>query len=603
MATNASLYNTAYFTTHQQLLDQSIKLAEKEFVTLADRILLLEGKVADYERALATGYMSSSGKGGKYSASESEVTGRMRLQESRNQNEAKELTAVAKSAEKSFDISRFNMPDVRNTMQSQMRSGATVQSAVDGAISNIGGKGAGKDQVQRYVLAKSILQNAKSAATAQGKTYNEGILRNNIAAGMGLDANTMMLADEKIVQIVSKPKQDAIKAKYNAMPAIPGVRRIKEGDKGEIEDDLKESERKLQALEDQMQRQYGDDVDLGLIIERGREIYSQQYAPLTRAQRKELRKMKTAENLSPTARKNYEAYTSVRDDVSYYNIKDKKLTYDIYNAENAEDIITSTAIRILDAKKAGRDTDVRSLASQLTDTPEQARAALGLAMHYFVENQSDMALDQSMKDMIDKVENTSDEKASINEAAMEQGLTADSIQRDAAKVIAEVEPDLDSFAETRERMADDKITERMDASRTEQKDSFFDKLFSGRLFERKEEAEPVLEPVPLTEQDIPDEFKPSEPQGVDPALLESQGVLPPTQFVPIEALDIGTEIKKDPSFSYGYRLERVAPNGQRQYSGTGAIEGKTLNPAMQAEADLAYEAELLRRQQAAQEGQ
>ena len=69
-------------------------------------------------------------------------------------------------------------------------------------------------------------------------------------------------------------------------------------------------------------------------------------------------------------------------------------------------------------------------------------------------------------------------------------------------------------------------------------------------------------------------------------------------------LEIGDVVKKNPNFSYGYRLERIAPNGQRQYSGTGAIEGKTLDPAMQAEADLAYEAELLRRQQeAAQKAQ
>ena len=598
MATNASLYNTAYFTTHQQLLDQSIKLAEKEFVTLADRILLLEGKVADYERALATGYMSSSGKGGKYSASESEVTGRMRLQESRNQNEAKELTSVAKSAEKSFDISRFNMPDVRNTMQAQIRSGATVQSAVDGAISNIGGKGAGKDQVQRYVLAKSILQNAKSAATAQGKTYDPTLLRNNIAAGMGLDANTMMLADEKIVEVVSKPKQDAIKAKYNAMPAIPGVRRIKEGDKGEIEDDLKESERKLKALEDQMQRQYGDDVDLGLIIERGREIYSQQYAPLTRAQRRELRKMKTAENLSPTARKNYEAYTSVRDDSNYYNIKDAKLTYDLYNAENSEDIITSTAIRILDAKKAGRDTDVRSLASQLTDTPEQARAALGLAMHYFVENKGDMKLDKSMKDMIDKVENISDEKASIDEAAKEQGLTGDAIEREAAKVIAEVKPDLPSEADVAFDESGGTINRPdTEPAAVEQNDGFFDKLFSGRLFQKDEEVAPLPIEAPVeipTQEDV--EF---DERGGLPEIIGT----PPAQLIPIEALDIGTEVKKNPDFGYGYRLEMISPNGQRQFSGTGDIKGKTLNPAMQKEADEAYEAELLRRQQAAQEGQ
>jgi len=593
MATNANLYNTAYFSTHQDLLNQSIKLAEKEFVTLADRIQILEGKIADYERAIATGTsLTRSG----LKVSESEVTGRLRVQEARRQNQAKELTAVEKSAEKSFDISRFNMPDVRNTMQAKMRSGGTVTRAVDDAINNVGGKGAGKDQVQKYVLAKSILQSAKSAATAQGKPYNEQVLRDQIASGMGLDGNVMLLSDEKIVQRVTQPKKDAINEKYAKMPKLRGIK-ASPGDIEGYKAGKEDTEAKLKILEDQMKDQYGDDVDLGKIIERGREIYSQQYAPLTRKQRKELRKMKTAENLSPTARTNYKAYTTVRDNGKYMSYVNT-----LFDEENNEDQIANAARKIIEGKNAGLDTDVRLLAKQLTNSEEEANAALGVAMHYFVQN-VETGLIPNLEKMVEKVEQESDEKAALDEAAKEQGVSADAIQREAAKVIAEVEPDLDSFADTRERMADDKITERMEASRTEQKDSFFDKLFSGRLFERKEEAEPVLEPVPLTEQDIPDEFKPSEPQGVDPALLESQGVLPPTQLEPINQLEIGTEIKKDPNFSYGYRLEMISPNGQRQYSGTGAIKGKTLNPAMQKEADEAYEAELLRRQQAAQEGQ
>ena len=593
MATNANLYNTAYFSTHQDLLNQSIKLAEKEFVTLADRIQILEGKIADYERAIATGTsLTRSG----LKVSESEVTGRLRVQEARRQNQAKELTAVEKSAEKSFDISRFNMPDVRNTMQAKMRSGGTVTRAVDDAINNVGGKGAGKDQVQKYVLAKSILQSAKSAATAQGKPYNEQVLRDQIASGMGLDGNVMLLSDEKIVQRVTQPKKDAINEKYAKMPKLRGIK-ASPGDIEGYKAGKEDTEAKLKILEDQMKDQYGEDVDLGKIIERGREIYSQQYAPLTRKQRKELRKMKTAENLSPTARTNYKAYTTVRDNGKYMSYVNT-----LFDEENNEDQIANAARKIIEGKNAGLDTDVRLLAKQLTNSEEEANAALGVAMHYFVQN-VETGLIPNLEKMVEKVEQESDEKAALDEAAKEQGVSADAIQREAAKVIAEVEPDLDSFADTRERMADDKITERMEASRTEQKDSFFDKLFSGRLFERKEEAEPVLEPVPLTEQDIPDEFKPSEPQGVDPALLESQGVLPPTQLEPINQLEIGTEIKKDPNFSYGYRLEMISPNGQRQYSGTGAIKGKTLNPAMQKEADEAYEAELLRRQQAAQEGQ
>jgi hypothetical protein len=561
MATNAQLYNTAYFSTHQDLLNQSIKLAEKEFVTLADRIQLLEGKIADYEKAIATG--TNITKGG-LKISESEVTGRLRVQEARRQNQAKELTAVEKSAEKSFDISRFNMPDVRNTMQAKIRSGAAVTRAVDDAINNVGGKGAGKDQVQKYVLAKSILQSAKSAATAQGQPYNEKVLRDQIASGMGIDGNVMLLSDEKIVQRVTQPKKDAINEKYAKMPKLADIK-AKPGDIERMTDERDETAIKLKILEDQMRDQYGDDVDLGKIIERGREIYSQQYAPLTRKQRKELRKMKTAENLSPTARTNYEAYTSVRDNDSYYNRKDRKLNYKLFDEENNEDKIAIAARRIIEGKNSGNETDVRRLARELTDTPEQARAALGLAMHYFVEN-VETGLIPNLEKMVEKVEETSDEKAALNEASEEQGVSADSIKRTAEKVIPEVNPDFPSEADVEFDESGGTINRPgAEPAKVEKKDSFFDKLFSGRLFKKKEEVisepEQKLEPVPLEEQNIPDEFKPAEPQGVDPALLQSQGVEVPV----IPGPQIGDFKPYKPGGKMGYKLSAIGADGTRQY--------------------------------------
>ncbi len=584
MATNAQLYNTAYFSTHQDLLNQSIKLAEKEFVTLADRIQLLEGKIADYEKAIATG--TNITKGG-LKISESEVTGRLRVQEARRQNQAKELTAVEKSAEKSFDISRFNMPDVRNTMQAKMRSGSTVTRAVDDAINNIGGKGAGKDQVQKYVLAKSILQSAKSAATAQGKPYNEQVLRDQIASGMGIDGNVMLLSDEKIVQRVTQPKKDAINKKYEAMPGIADIT-AKPGDIKRMQGEQASAEAKLKILEDQMKNQYGDDVDLGKIIERGREIYSQQYAPLTRKQRKDLRNMKTAENLSPTARTNYKAYTTVKDNGKYMSYVNT-----LFDEENNEDTIAIAARRIIEGKNSGNETDVRQLARELTGSEEEANAALGVAMHYFVQN-VETGLIPNLEKMVKKVEEESDEKAALDEAAKEQGVSADAIKREAAKVIPEVEPDFPPEALLsgpeggplfREGDLDKPI---IGENKTI---SFFDDLFSGRLFEKKEAA-PVGEPDNVPEQ----EAKDIPPQPVEEVVVPA----PPVQLEPLKALDIGTEVKKDPSFSYGYRVERIAPNGQIQFSGTGAIKGKTITPAMQAEADLAYK-KMLEDMQKAQE--
>lgn len=465
MATTGELYSQAYMSTHEQLFQQSIKLAEKEFVTLAERIQELEGKIADYERALATGYTTGT-KSTKNLVSESEVSGRIRLQEQREQNKRDEIAAVNSSAERSFDIMRYNMPDVRNTMEANLRAGKTVASTVDAAINNVGGKGAGKDQLQRYVLGKSLLQAAKNAADTQGKTYTEQQLRTQIATGLGIDANAMLLSDEALKNQVTKPKIDAIEASYAAMPEIPGIQRItSEEDRGKIEAEKTAAEEKLGILEQQMKDQYGDDVDLGKIIERGREIYSQQYAPLTREQRRSLRKTKTVENLSPVARMNYEAYQLIQ--------SGDERVQGLFSADFDDDQTTKAARQIISAKEAGRDTDVRALAKSLTDNDEQALEALGIAMRYFEANakRGKIEIPKPDIDPTTKPADQTDAQAAIDEAAKEQGVSLGAIQRMAQKVGA-----IDFM-----------------------KDTDIDELFSNRIFEPKTmpttpEIEAMIEP-------------------------------------------------------------------------------------------------------------
>lgn len=420
--TNAQLYNTAYFNTHQQLLQQSIKLAEKEFLSLADRIEMLEGKVADYERALATGYMTSSATK-KTLVSESEVSGRIRLQEARRAREEKDYEDLNKSLDKSFDITRFNMPDVRNTMEAQMRSGKTVTRAVDDAMANIGGKGAGKDLMQRYVLSKALLQNAKSAATAQGKSFTEAQLRAQIAGGMGVDANTMLLSDEKIKEQLAKPERDRIKAYYESLPEIGDITRITTTEQRDrVTKEKEATEQKLKELEQKMTDRYGDDVDLGKIIERGRQIYSEQYAPLTGAQRRALRKQKTVEQLSPNARRNYEAFQAV-------SSGDEKVV-SLFESDYDDDQIAKAARQIVAAKQSGRDTDVRRLAADLTDNNDDALKALGIAMHYVFNNEGvpNLGIPETESQGQKGITDTG---AAMDEAAREQGISLGAIEREA----------------------------------------------------------------------------------------------------------------------------------------------------------------------------
>tara|TARA_R100001086_G_scaffold236853_1_gene160577 strand:- start:10761 stop:12914 length:2154 start_codon:yes stop_codon:yes gene_type:complete len=433
------LYNDAYFKTHEQRMQQSIALAEKEFTTLASRIEQLEGKLADYERAIATGFKTTSGKGG---VTEAQVTQRLKMQDSQRLQYNKARQKVRSEAEDSFDISRFNVPDIRQAMEADLRAGRSVSVTLDRAIQNVGGKGAGKDQLQKAVLAKALIAAMKNAATAQGKTFSGAALRTQTAGGMGVDENALSLSDEKLKQRQIQPRLDQIDKDYFQVDStgkviffdndgnvvasaaegqprfridIPGLTAMTAKDRTKYAKERDELQKRLERLEDDMAERYGEDVDLGKIIDRGREIYSQQYAPLSSAQRAQLRRQKQEAGLTERGKINFAAYNSV-------GSTDPRIAGLFAEDADAGDPVIKAARIAVEAKRQGRDTDVHQMLKDFIADDTQRQEALGIAIHYVQQNPGEVGSTQDSALKIPKLKRgKTDAVAALDEAAKEAG--------------------------------------------------------------------------------------------------------------------------------------------------------------------------------------
>tara|TARA_R100000231_G_scaffold6976_3_gene9988 strand:+ start:2145 stop:4313 length:2169 start_codon:yes stop_codon:yes gene_type:complete len=432
------LYNDAYFKTHEQRMQQSIALAEKEFTTLASRIEQLEGKLADYERAIATGFKTTSGKGG---VTEAQVTQRLKMQDSQRLQYNKARQKVRSEADDSFDIARFDVPSLRSQMATDLRAGKSVSQAMDRAMQNVGGKGAGKDSLQRAVLAKAIIASMKSAATEQGKTFSSAALRTQAAGGMGVDENALSLSDEKLKSRQIQPRLDQIDKDYfqvdkdgdviyfdaDGKPTtaalgqprfridIPGLTAMSPADRTKYAQERDELAKRLERLEDDMADRYGEDVDLGKIIDRGREIYSQQYAPLSSAQRAQLRRQKQEAGLTERGKINFAAYNSV-------GATDPRIAgLFAEDADEADPVIKAARIAV-EAKRQGRDTDVHQMLKDFIVDDVQRQEALGIAIHYVQQNPGEVGSTQDSALKIPKLKRgKTDAVAALDEAAKEAG--------------------------------------------------------------------------------------------------------------------------------------------------------------------------------------
>ena len=152
-------------------------------------------------------------------------------------------------------------------------------------------------QIQRIVIAKALLQAAENAATTAGKSaqFNRTQQRNRIAAAYGIDPNDMIANEETL-------KRRFIETRKKEIDQTIGVKPLSAEDKKRLEEERTETQKQLDKLRGQMQDRYGDNVDFGELIERGRQIYNERLGPVSGEDKKIQRQIQRMTKVSPRAR-------------------------------------------------------------------------------------------------------------------------------------------------------------------------------------------------------------------------------------------------------------------------------------------------------------
>lgn len=327
-----NLYNDAYLMSHQQRLEYSFGLAQQELKTKLQLIEFYEKRAADLRKA---------NTGSEFS----KLITYYKLEHSVDKQYQDRVDRVAREVEDDFDISRVDVAGLGQAMRADMRAGASYDKAIRNVMGTVGSQG--RSELQRIVIAKAILGQAQTQAKALSKPFDVGTARAEIGRGMGITPAKMLLSDT-----------DLKTEEYNRRIASKGLT-IKSSDmralKKKIASDTDAADA-LQSKSDQIMKSitdtYGDDINLENLVERGREIYNRQFAPMNRQQKKAYAQSKLLDSMTPKAQLIY----SGLNDLNPEDARIGKLT------EGSSDIPTAIAYQLLEDKLAGRDTDMVAFA-------------------------------------------------------------------------------------------------------------------------------------------------------------------------------------------------------------------------------------------------
>ena len=544
--TNAQLYVDSYGQAHDAYLQQSIEFAFKEFETLEAR-----------RAALLKAYTQLKDANAKDRSSKTIQLARLQHQVNKAQQDA--LAKEKKAIRDEYNIDYLGLPGLQGAMAQKKSAGMGITRAVQEAIDAMGGASAGRSKFQREVIARNLLQRAEAAhlegrGTASSFPANQ--IKIIIASGLGLDQNTWSKSMNEIEEREISTRQKGIAKTISGGSAYKSMEDIqKELELGQSkEDDEKD---KLTAFDAKVKELYGADiadVNFENIIDRGREIYNRQYAPLSDEQKEQARRQEVLSGLSDGGKRNYLALKSINPTDKRWQYLEKGATIP---QSVKDDPVFQSALAIIEHKRNSRDGNAWSVVdANASLTPEQRQTAVGLALKLSMEKKKQQKEQTKLQDPFG-IKNVGDVLSSISNEGKDRINSlkkAANNEKEQNAIDKLMNSNLNDFNEVF-RSTDKPETYLtpdmgLDTTGSGEFDIGYEflKLIGqpvpeeytvGRQKRAEQEAKDTplktdnnKKPVPLEEQDIPDEFKPSTPQGVDPALLESQGINTP--FTPVK---------------------------------------------------------------------
>lgn len=566
-----TLFTDTYLRTQRQRMDEALQMALMEIESqkdLLDYYQKTEKSLIDYMEKVGT-----ASTGGKLTNKQFEQYFKAQQFETKVNQDANSNTAkVNADASKEFLVPQGSIASI-NTQAAQaainMGGGSTVDSARKGALA-VGGYTPGTSAAMNAAIA--YYQQLEAESVRKGTDGKFDGKRDEIAdavaqvfgvtnySGAGNGATLIenpqgmeILKEKRKQELMSQQaKPTATSTQIKDLYKKAGVNPSTTSGKG-VSDTARETEdlfskrlKSIQGKQDALESKLAEAQTAEGLYARQTDIYNDRYNQ-SRKLRKQSRAIQDAmEALSPEQvymMEALEATKGVRENPFYATPDDKG---DVQQAKQLMDAMIKNA-------GSGRSIDVISLASKLADGDEkQTKKIMGMAfkgvMTYNAEGRP--------QDAIAEIQKVNEDKKVLQETQVEAQQEVAKIQTEASqmegegygegKLAFEDKPALDAFFAQRVGIPESRVNELL---------ADFD-LLPGEAARISAMTEPIETPT-----------------------VEEQ----------IRALEIGTEVRPPPSkYNYGYRVERIAPNGQVQFSGTGQIKGKKITPAMQKEADEAY---------------
>ena len=477
------IYKNSYLDTHQALVQQSIQLAQQEFKT---RIQMLQF----YEKQLNTLKYGTT-KTGSNPAS---------LQLQANKFNEGQKAEIEKQIRAEGNLANLDMIGFQDNVQRLVRAGSTPEAAMNKAAQEAGFDKQGQSEYQRIQIAKALSSNAALGSRKGGTGPSVSALNSNAAAIMNVSSTDLAKSGEDLI------KEEMGRRKVYTV-SVPGAGGATVSLTPQQKARAADLETKITKLKTSIDEDYGEDLDIGNIIDRGREIYRQKYTKAgAEEQRQELIRQQFMDDKGNFNESAYTKYTAFQDAVGDRRAKKYKP-----GKEYDDEVMKVVRYLVEDPDNI----DPTYVNKMLGDRAGEAEA-LALAAKYHM----------SQKPV----------KAPKEKKEREGGIIQDTIK------------DLQDF-------------------------------FASRTKEPKPKKQKGVETPAGTLEVITD----------DEAVIPQAPVVETPVVEPITQLEIGTEVKKDPSFSYGYKVTGFdEATGNPLFGGTGKIKGKKVTGAMYDEAYEAY---------------
>lgn len=387
-ASMSMYYLDQYYLTHEQRMEKSIALAQAELQT---RLKLLQYydrqlKALDDKQSIITKTKEERNKTVTKTTSVDQFKREMEVakqEDKRAEARARAEQRAEESVNADFDIARFDVGGIGKNMEDDLRAGADQALALDRAIARVGGQSAGSSPLQRIILGKALLlQMDRAKRVVGGRPFDRNDAKASIASQLGISLSDIDVPDTTLRrrEVAARtrapqftadiPGTDQPGGVSTTVTRFPGekettTKTTKDGKTPQDiydEDTLKQIAENRKRIEQMkadvmtaIERDTGTDLDFERLIERGRDIYRRQYAPMSKEQKRAVRQKELISGLSPTQKQMYQAYNKWKSERASISPDELETIRDTMNRPpmDSDSDTVKLAKQIMDQRKQG----------------------------------------------------------------------------------------------------------------------------------------------------------------------------------------------------------------------------------------------------------